>query len=129
MEGEDSRVQAVVACFAPVDLSDDGDPTSAVRQLMGGAQDENPRLWSNASASTHISPNDPPVLLIHGDRDETVPLFVSERYFDQLKNAGVETQFVVVQGAGHAFRGRNINPSLEQIDGIVLKFLEENLGR
>lgn len=129
MEDEGSRVQAVVACFAPVDLVDNGDPTSAERQLMGVAHNENPQLWNNASASTHISPNDPPVLLIHGDQDETVPLFVSERYHDRLKRGGVQTQFFVVRGAAHAFRGRHINPSLEQIDGIVLKFLEIHLGR
>ena len=57
---------------------------SPVVSLMGGPLDENPELWKDASSSTHITPDDPPFLLIHGDNDRTVPSTISENFHANL---------------------------------------------
>ena len=64
--------------------------------------------WPQTSRrSQFVSDDDPPVLLIHGDADELVPLSNSERMNKALTEAGVENRMVVIEGAGHGFRGED----------------------
>ena len=69
-------------------------------------------LAKKASPTTFISKDDPPFLIMHGDRDELVPISQSELFNDALKAAGVDVKMHVVKGAGHGFRGR---PELEMV--------------
>jgi dipeptidyl aminopeptidase/acylaminoacyl peptidase len=64
-----------------------------------------------ASPVTHITPDDPPFLLIHGDKDETVPFENSELMAKTFELAGVPFKLVRVKGAGHgpSFKGA-VNP-------------------
>jgi acetyl esterase/lipase len=55
------------------------------------------------SPITHVSPDDPPTLIIHGDKDYLVPIQQAELILDKLKAAGVETKLVVKKGAGHGW--------------------------
>lgn len=52
-----------------------------------------------------VTPDDPPTLLIHGDRDSLVPLRQSRRMVKLLEKAGVEARLIVKQGADHSWRG------------------------
>ena len=51
----------------------------------------------------HVSADDPPTLIIHGDADILVPIQQAELILDKLKSAGVETKLVVKKGAGHGW--------------------------
>lgn len=64
---------------------------------------EHPELLQTASVLRRISPKAsiPPVLILHGDEDMTIPLRQSERLFEALKDSGKEVEFYTVQGAGH----------------------------
>ena len=53
----------------------------------------------------HVTPDDPPTLLIHGDQDEVVNVSHSHRMYKALQEHGVETNLIVIEGAGHGFRG------------------------
>jgi acetyl esterase/lipase len=55
------------------------------------------------SPITYVSPAVPPVLLFHGDRDETVHIDQSRSYADALTAAGGEVTFVSWTGGNHAF--------------------------
>src|SRR5271168_2289474 len=48
----------------------------------------------------HVTTDDPPTLIIHGDKDPLVPLQQSEMIVEKLKKAGVETELVMKPGAG-----------------------------
>ncbi len=48
-----------------------------------------------------VSPDDPPVFIIHGDTDGLVPLQQSESFIAKLKEAGVANKFIIKKGAGH----------------------------
>ncbi len=50
-----------------------------------------------------VSANDPPVLIIHGDADKTVPLQQSEMLIKKLKEANVKNEFVIKKGGGHGW--------------------------
>lgn len=99
-----SRVQAVFDLFGPTDLaklSPAGAPANAVTRLLGGDTGAKKLLAETGTPQKYISKDDPPFLIVHGDADRIVPVKQSEELHDALKKAGVESELVVVKGAGH----------------------------
>jgi len=70
-------------------------------RLLGGPVHERPDLAREASGLFHVSADDPPFLLIHGDRDPLVPLEQSTTLDAALRDAGVASRLIVLPGAGH----------------------------
>ncbi|MDP3068918.1 MAG: sulfatase-like hydrolase/transferase [Opitutaceae bacterium] len=112
-ETASSRVQAVIDLYGPSDLltmppnlpgpgKTDADLAKANgAKLLGGIVRDRPALAKQASALHHVSRDDPPFLILHGDKDPQVPLDQSQRLHAQLKEAGVASELVVLPGAGH----------------------------
>ena len=112
-----SRVQAVCDWFGPADLigMTSTNPSGrgatsrggrgAVEGLLGGSIEEKRELAILASPVTHVSEDDPPFLIMHGDQDPVVPLSQSEVLQGALTDAGVESTLEVIKGAGHGFGG------------------------
>ena len=59
------------------------------------------RTIFEASPLSYVSPEDPPFLLMHGDKDESVPFAQSEDFEKALQAAGVTVKLLRVEGAGH----------------------------
>jgi len=74
--GYSSRVQAVCDFFGPADLTVIGSVTrlapNPVAQLLGGPVAEKRELAKQASPVTYVSKDDPPFLIVHGDKDQLV---------------------------------------------------------
>lgn len=122
-EGVDSRVACVVDFFGPADfmaMARRDSPRSAVSLLLGGTVAELPELAKQASPVTHASRDDAPILILHGTNDRVVPYDQSVRFLAALKKAGVDAVLVPVEGAGHGFRGK-------EIDARVRRFLAARL--
>jgi acetyl esterase/lipase len=120
-----SRVQAVVDMFGPSDLtlqfSDEQTQRASqvftIDQLVSG------------SPVTYITPDDPPFLILQGDRDRVVPPEQSQVLYDALVARGVPAQLVIVENAGHGFdpAGGEINPTREQLAIMILSFFIQHL--
>lgn len=99
IDREVNDVAAVVAYFPPVDL----------REWVGDerfpALHFDPELAESVSPLLHVSGDDAPTLLIHGDKDELVTLDNSERIHEAFEKEKVPTELLVIEGAGHAFPG------------------------
>jgi dipeptidyl aminopeptidase/acylaminoacyl peptidase len=82
-----------------------------------------------ASPITYVTPDDPPFLLIHGDRDELVPYQQSQLLYDKLIQANVPAQLVIVKNGSHSLIEPNsdVSPSLMELNQIILRFLEKYL--
>ncbi len=119
VERVSSRVQAVVALFPPVDLTRIVGPSERFPAL-----DFDAALAGDVSPIRFASADDPPVLLIHGDKDELVPLANSEHMRAALEKVGVVNEVVVIEGAGHGFRGEDQVRSR----GETVGFFREHLG-
>jgi acetyl esterase/lipase len=76
------------------------------RGLEGGA-------LADASPVTHVTPDSPPFLLVHGTTDWLVPYAQSEQLEAALTAAGVAVRLVPVEGAEHIFTG------CDDIDAVV----------
>jgi acetyl esterase/lipase len=108
---ESDRVEAVVAYFPPVDLR------LLARGLnppaSGGVLDRFPALnfekekAADYSPIVFVTPDDPPTLLIHGDKDDLVNISNSQIIFESFKKNNVKTDFITVPGAGHGFQGED----------------------
>jgi dipeptidyl aminopeptidase/acylaminoacyl peptidase len=71
--------------------------------LLGGTVQDKRELATQASPVTSVTANDPPFLIMHGDRDNMVPLQQSAELETALMKAGVKAQFFVVHGGKHFF--------------------------
>ncbi len=92
-----------------------------VESVMGGRAN-----LVAASPLTHVGPDAPPSLLIHGDHDETVPMSMSVALDESLRAAGVPSEFVCYHGGGHSgimFEALAENPSRLITD--MLRFLRK----
>ena len=74
-------------------LSDDGD---AVRRWIGCPPENNEKLWSNLNPIDN--PPVSPVLLIHGEEDDEVPISQSENYARIMHAKGADVQKVWLPG-------------------------------
>ena len=54
-----------------------------------------------------VTSDDPPTLLIHGDKDQLVNISNSQIIFDALRKNNVKTDFITIPGADHGFRGED----------------------
>ncbi len=117
---QSSRVQAVCDYFGPTDfiafVTRPGYERHATAdapeaKLLGGAVLENKDKTARVNPITYVTKDDPAFLIVHGDKDPTVPIHQSELLFDALKKAGVSAHFHTIHGAGHGgpgFEGKEI---------------------
>lgn len=104
---QSSRVAAAVAYFPPSDLrawvaGDDPKMRTdypALQFEAGLADDVSPLL--------HVSSDDPPTLLIHGDKDLLVPIEHSRNQLAAMEKAGAPCQLITIEGAAHGFKGED----------------------
>lgn len=108
--GDDLRIRAVADWYGPADLRDASLWPKAsrgmVEQLLGGSPAQKQQLSADASPMAFVSAGDAPFLIIHGDRDDTVPVEQSRSLCDALKAAGVPVQYVEISSGGHGSFGR-----------------------
>jgi acetyl esterase/lipase len=124
---QSSRVQCVVDWFGPTELMTMGKqadkPGTPVAGLIGGPVQENKEKARVASPVTYVSKDSAPFLIMHGDRDNVVPLQQSELLARLLKKAGVEVQLQVVKGNGHGGPGFTTPESHKLIEDFFAKHL------
>lgn len=96
------RVAAVAAVFPPTDLAPYLDPAAGYLERFPALKF--PREKADAySPLRQVSDDDAPSLLVHGDKDDLVPLWHSEKIRDALRASDVAADLVVIEGAGHGF--------------------------
>jgi acetyl esterase/lipase len=99
---EVARVAAVVAVFPPTDLAPYVAPESPRREQFPALKFD-PKRAETVSPLMHVTADDAPTLLYHGDKDELVPLWHSEKIQEAFEEAKVDSKLVVIPGAAHGF--------------------------
>lgn len=136
---ESSRVQAVCDWFGPTDflrIAEDAKKagmtedqiaklgaTDPISLLVGGKFWEKPDICRKASPITYVTKDDPPFLIMHGDKDPLVPLNQSQAFYDALKKVGVDATLKILEGAGHGFGPRF------DADKTVAEFFDKHLRK
>jgi acetyl esterase/lipase len=134
-----SRVHAVCDWFGPTDFlqmdkhAPEGsrlvhdDAKSPESLLVGGPIQKEPyrSLSAKANPITYVTKDDPPFLIMHGDKDMLVPLHQSELLYKALKKAGVDATLRVVKGAGHGLGGGEMSPA--ELFEMTAAFFDKHL--
>lgn len=129
-----SRVQAVAVFYPPSDFINFGGPntTGTINQaglvLAGVAAAFDFKRWNDTTRTfvtitdtkerlaiakevspiNFVTPDDPPVLIIHGDKDYLVPIQQSESLIAKFKDAKVINNFIIKEGGSHGWRNREV---------------------
>jgi acetyl esterase/lipase len=108
---QSSRVQAVVHWFGQADLLVSGSRSDIETRLLPFAFEAGLLGVSSVAQAgerarglsllTRVSPQAPPFLIAHGDRDHVVAPSEGKALHDALSRAGADTQFMLLGGAGH----------------------------
>ena len=113
-----STVRAVVNFFGPTNFETffgkDSDIVAMARTnapiRVLGDNDEQIRLNARLASPIHwITRNDPPVLTAHGTEDRIVPFTQAAELDEKLREAGVESHLIAMQGGGHGFGNEELN--------------------
>lgn len=126
VDRESSRVQAVACFFPPTDFLNYGKP-GEIALGCGVLKDFRApfdfhefdrdkkafvpitdvgkilEIGRQISPITHVTRDDPPTLIIHGDKDFLVPIQQAQIIVDRMKKEGVEARLVVKEGQGHGW--------------------------
>ena len=130
--GVSSRVQAVCDFYGPTDFTvfvttpgyeSHAKADSPEAKLLGGAVAEHKDRAARVNPVSYVTKDDPAFLIVHGDKDTTVPLNQSQLMFDSLKKATVSVRFHTLHGAGHG------GPAFEaeEVAAMVAGFFDERL--
>jgi len=132
---ESSRVEAVVDMAGPTDLltlGNQGASPVVLKSFLSLLPKARPKKiraeLKEDSPVTHVSPGDPPFMLLHSDNDEIVYPQQSQEFAWDLAANKVPFQFVMVQGGGHEFDQADESPDMSQITVQVIEFFVEVLA-
>jgi acetyl esterase/lipase len=106
---ESACVQGLIAWYGIFDFSLMGaTPADAAPSRYLGCSPCDAAKLAAASPATFIDSSDPPVLLIHGVQDRTVPIQQSREFVKSLRAKGVKVELVEIPGVDHSFIGPNL---------------------
>jgi acetyl esterase/lipase len=129
---QSSDVQAIVSFYGPTNLTTilpQSTPhglsvrVPALELLLGGQPEAKAELARLASPVFHVDPNDPPLLILHGDQDPQVPINQSHELVGAYAKQGLIAELDVVYGGVH---GGKLFYTPEQL-GRVASFLVSRL--
>ena len=130
MKGSSSafNIKAVVDYYGPAELvlfPTSNDPKSPEGLLLGAAPLARPDLAKIASPITYVDKNDPPFLIIQGEKDESVDPKQSKLLSAWLTVKGVQNELIIVKDAPHY----GVMFDVDEIRMKVLDFLKRQFGK
>ena len=118
-QGVSSRVNCVIDEFGPTNFLTMNDfpgkmdhlaKDSPESKLLGRQITEVPELVREASPITHVTKDDPPILILHGTKDPLVPYQQSVAFAETLRKAGVTVTLQKIENGEHGgFNNEEVN--------------------
>ena len=114
-----ARVTCAIDFYGAVDLINYHD-----MKMFAKTRAEAPELYKKGSPITYLDAKDPPMLLVHGTADETVPLSQSETFLRIAKQQGAPCALEVIPDAPHTF---DLQPKQRDLRPLVAGFFDLHL--
>ena len=114
-----ARVTCAVGFYGAVDLMNYHD-----MKMFAKTREEAPELYKKGSPIAYLDAKDPPMLLVHGTADVTVPLSQSETYLRIAKAQGAPCALEVIPDAPHTF---DLQPKQRDLRPLVTAFFDQHL--
>jgi len=125
---ENIKVAAIIDKYGITDVWDWGygknvTSKSATRWLGNKATDKD--FAASVSPITYVTKNSPPIFIVHGDADPTVPYQQSVDLHKKLLEVGVKTEFITVPGGLH---GKFEKEKNSEINKAMIAFIRTIKG-
>jgi acetyl esterase/lipase len=122
---EDLKVAAVVNWYGITDVNDliQGPNLKNYAVMWMGSMPNAAEVAKSVSPLTYVRAALPPVITIHGDKDDVVPYAHATRLHEALAKANVPNKLVTVKGGGHGMFAQT--DYVSAFDDIW-KFLKDN---
>jgi len=121
-DGEDAIGRGVLRDYAaPFDFQQFDPETRKFKPIADEAKVA--EIGRSISPINHVSPDDAPTVIVHGDADRLVPIQQAEILVEKLKAAGVEAKLVVKPGAVHGW------PRMDKDLVIFADWFDAHLGK
>ncbi|MGH9820454.1 MAG: prolyl oligopeptidase family serine peptidase, partial [Pyrinomonadaceae bacterium] len=122
---EDMKVAAIINWFGISDVNDliQGPNLKNYAMMWMGSQRNAQEIARSVSPLTYVRSDLPPILTIHGDKDDVVPYSQATRLKDALDRAKVTNELFTVKGGGH---GQFTTQDYVNAYTAVWKFLKDN---
>jgi dipeptidyl aminopeptidase/acylaminoacyl peptidase len=119
----DPRIKAVVL-QAPVstDMADNARKWWVQRpDSLGtlGTPDANPDGYRHLSPRNYLAPSDPPVLIVQGTVDHTIPADWTNATYTALQQKGIQSRLMWVDGGDHDLVGANLDNAVAAQEGWI----------
>jgi acetyl esterase/lipase len=125
--GQSSAVQCAVSYYGPADFTlsygKSVDAAEVLPLFLGGNLQQQPRRHVQASPLYWVTPDAPPILLLHGTNDKYVNYEQATLLRDRLKAAQCDVELLTLEGAGHGFKGDD----LKRANEAAFAFLDKKL--
>ncbi len=121
-------VNAVCIGGPPCDFTNLPIDNTSMAYFLGGSRRQVPKIYQSASPLTHVSANDPPVQIIHGDADFMVPIANSRKLYRKLKLAGRDVRFRTLARQGHMITFVDPRTKQTMLDFFQQQFIQPTLS-
>ena len=98
-----------------------------LRHVLNGLFSEKPELARLLSPTEYLSKDSPPILLLHGEKDPILDIKNSHYMMEIAEEKGADVELLSVKNATHSFGGKNISPSIEEINEAATDFILSHL--
>jgi acetyl esterase/lipase len=124
------KIKAVLDFYGPSQFlmffekaKPDSPNDNPIAMLLGESPVKRPDISNLASPVTYVDKNDPPFFIVHGEKDNDVPVSQSMLLNSYLTIAGVKNEFTIVKDAPH------YGPMFDtpEVREKLLRFLDEVL--
>ena len=120
------KVAAIVDWFGITDVNDlfDGPNKQDYAIAWLGSLPDREQIAKRVSPLTYVRPGLPPILMIQGDADDTVPYSHSVRLHAALDKAGVPNELLTIPGGKHGgFSHAELETAYAHIWAFLAKYL------
>jgi acetyl esterase/lipase len=105
-QGENALGRGVLKDFkAPFDFQEFDPKTRALVPVTD--EQKFLEIGRQIAPINHVTADDPPSLIVHGDADKLVPIQQAEIFVKKMKEAGVEAKLIVKPGAAHGWKDQD----------------------
>jgi dipeptidyl aminopeptidase/acylaminoacyl peptidase len=99
--------------------------TEDLEKSLGGTPDRAPEAYRQISPTAHVAKIKCPVLILHGEEDEDVPVLHAHILAEAVGAAGGEYELKIIKNAGHGLRS---SEARREMDLVVLEFFKSCLS-
>ena len=125
--GRSEKLQAVIDEYGVTEFGPDQMQIMPALYYYFGTRDQS--VIDSYGPVKYVTPDDSPVMIVHGVLDRTVPIHEGSDFYNLLQAAHVPSTFVPIANADHMFEpvGGNPSPSMVTVYTGEIRFLAQYL--